>query len=229
MRKEVLITAFTISFLMMPFLIHAQVYKWTDEKGTIHFTDDSSNVPEKYLPNAETQRFQKESPLSAAEQKSTPASESSEPMGQEMVRLFSGSISGLDAAARTIAVTGEGKEMVFAISDETAIKTDYGKNLSLSDLKNGRQATIEYIERDGELQARSVIASILQAGATNAVETDKEGKPNPGPGQLENPGKTQLDVWGGQQSQQTIQDGTPTGKPTKPPQFKLPKSGKSSK
>jgi hypothetical protein len=227
MRKKVLITAFIISFLIIPFLIHAQVYKWTDDKGTIHFTDDYSNVPEKYLPLAETQRLPKETPLSAAEQKSASAPKSSESMEQEIPRLFSGLITGVDASARTVTVTGEGKEIVFSISAETTIKTDYGKNLSLSELKNGRPATIEYIEKDGELRARSIIASILQAGATNAVQNDPEGKPNPGPGQLENPGKTQEGVWGDQQGHQTIQDGTPTGKPTKPPQFKLPK--KSSK
>ena len=204
-----------MSFLIIPFLIHAQVYKWTDDKGTIHFTDDYSNIPEKYLPLAETERFQKESPLSAAEQKSAPAPKNSESMEQEIPRLFSGLITGVDDSGRSITVTGGGKKMVFTVSGETTIKTDYGKNLSLSELKNGRPATIEYIEKDGELQARSVIASILQAGATNAVE----GNQPPGPGQLENPGKTQEGVWSDQQANQTLPDGTPT----KPSQFKLPK------
>ncbi len=214
---------------MIPFLIHAQVYKWTDEKGTIHFTDDSSNVPEKYLPLAETQPLQKESPVSAAEQKSAPASESSEPTGQEMPRLFSGSISGVDDLGRSITIAGEGSEMTFSISEDTRIMTYYGQNVLLRDLKAGRSATVEYIEKDSVLEARSVKVDILLAGPSNAVQNDSEGKPNPGPGQLENPSKTQEGVWGDQQAHQTIQDGTPTGRPTKPPQFKLPKSGKSSK
>ena len=33
---------------MIPFLVHAEVYKWIDEKGTIHFTDDESNIPSSY-------------------------------------------------------------------------------------------------------------------------------------------------------------------------------------
>ena len=48
MRKTVLIAALTIGFLMIPFLIHAEVYKWIDDKGTIHFTDDYSNIPSSY-------------------------------------------------------------------------------------------------------------------------------------------------------------------------------------
>ncbi len=32
----------------------AEVYKWVDEKGAVHFTDDILLVPEKYRPKAET-------------------------------------------------------------------------------------------------------------------------------------------------------------------------------
>lgn len=48
MGKKVFIAAFTIGFLMIPFLIHAEVYKWIDAKGTTHFTDDESNIPSSY-------------------------------------------------------------------------------------------------------------------------------------------------------------------------------------
>jgi hypothetical protein len=48
MGKKVLIAAFTIGSLMIPFLIHAEVYKWIDDKGTIHFSDDYSNIPSPY-------------------------------------------------------------------------------------------------------------------------------------------------------------------------------------
>ena len=48
MQKTVLIAALTVSLLMIPFLGHAEVYKWVDEKGTVHFTDDNSRIPEKY-------------------------------------------------------------------------------------------------------------------------------------------------------------------------------------
>jgi len=48
MRKAVLIAALTIGFLIIPFLIHAEFYKWIDDKGTIFFTDDYSNIPPTY-------------------------------------------------------------------------------------------------------------------------------------------------------------------------------------
>jgi clan AA aspartic protease (TIGR02281 family) len=32
---------------------YGEMYKWVDEKGTLHFADDLSNVPEKYRPDAE--------------------------------------------------------------------------------------------------------------------------------------------------------------------------------
>jgi hypothetical protein len=48
MLKTVLIAILIISFLLIPFLIHAEVYKWIDDKGTLHFTDDYSNIPSAY-------------------------------------------------------------------------------------------------------------------------------------------------------------------------------------
>jgi clan AA aspartic protease (TIGR02281 family) len=38
------------------------MYKWVDEKGTVHFTDDLSNIPEKYRQEAETLKHSKEAP-----------------------------------------------------------------------------------------------------------------------------------------------------------------------
>ena len=36
------------------------MYRWVDEKGTVHFADDLSNVPEKYRSDAETRKTPKE-------------------------------------------------------------------------------------------------------------------------------------------------------------------------
>jgi len=217
MRNKVLIATFIISFLMIPFLTHAEVYKWVDDKGTIHFTDDYSNIPEKYLPLAEVQESPEEGPAPISKEKvaPVPAPRRSESPELETPRLFSGLISGVDNSERSIAVTADGREMVFAVSEETIIRTDTGKRLPFSELRNGGPVMIEYIEKGGELQARSVTVSILEAGATNAVGDNQA----PGPGQLENPGKAQQGVWDDQQSHQTFPDGTPT----KPSQFKLPK------
>ena len=48
MRNTVLVALITIVFLMIPFLIQAEVYKWIDDEGTVHFTDDYSNIPSFY-------------------------------------------------------------------------------------------------------------------------------------------------------------------------------------
>jgi hypothetical protein len=37
---------FFILLLQPPVLFSAEIYRWTDEKGTIHITDDPSNIPE---------------------------------------------------------------------------------------------------------------------------------------------------------------------------------------
>lgn len=33
-------------------LAHAEVFKWVDEKGTVHFTEDPETIPEKYRKEA---------------------------------------------------------------------------------------------------------------------------------------------------------------------------------
>jgi len=39
---------------------YTEMYKWVDEKGTIHFTDDPSSIPEKYREDAESRKPSKE-------------------------------------------------------------------------------------------------------------------------------------------------------------------------
>ena len=39
---------------------YGEMYKWVDEKGTVHFTDDLSTIPEKYREDAETRKSSKE-------------------------------------------------------------------------------------------------------------------------------------------------------------------------
>jgi chromosome segregation ATPase len=39
---------FLLLFLFAVPLSYAQVYKWVDEKGIVHFTDDITQIPEKY-------------------------------------------------------------------------------------------------------------------------------------------------------------------------------------
>jgi hypothetical protein len=201
MKKTVLIAALTMSLLIIPFLVHAEVYKWVDEKGTVHFTDDNSRIPEKYGQQVEKGSFSEDSKPMTEEKKTeskTAGSPLSSSVMQDIPLLFSGMISTVGSG--TIVVTGEGKDMVFLVSEDTNIKTDYGQKVSFSELKNGRPVTVEYIKKGDDNHARGVTVSILQAGTTNAVENDKAGKPNPGPGQMQNPGNIQKGIWGDQKA-----------------------------
>ena len=49
MKKSILIVFLAI-FLALP--VNGEVFKWTDSRGTVHFTDDSSLIPEQYRPKA---------------------------------------------------------------------------------------------------------------------------------------------------------------------------------
>jgi len=35
-------------------LTHAEIYKWVDEKGTVHFTEDPETIPERYRENVKS-------------------------------------------------------------------------------------------------------------------------------------------------------------------------------
>jgi clan AA aspartic protease (TIGR02281 family) len=49
------------------------MYKWVDEKGTIHFTDDPSSIPEKYREDAETRKPSKEISTPRPQEKPKPS------------------------------------------------------------------------------------------------------------------------------------------------------------
>ena len=42
---------------------YGELYKWIDEKGTVHFADDLTKIPERYRPDAEMRKEPKESPV----------------------------------------------------------------------------------------------------------------------------------------------------------------------
>jgi len=49
----ILILCFSLD---IPFLFSEEIYRWTDEKGTTHFTDDASKIPERYRREAEEKK-----------------------------------------------------------------------------------------------------------------------------------------------------------------------------
>jgi clan AA aspartic protease (TIGR02281 family) len=42
--------------IALAFPCYGEMYKWVDEKGTVHFTDDLSKIPEKYQSDVETRK-----------------------------------------------------------------------------------------------------------------------------------------------------------------------------
>ncbi len=58
MRKMAFIAGLTIGFLIIPFLIHAEIYKWIDDNGTIHLTDDYGNIPPSYRERLKVERME---------------------------------------------------------------------------------------------------------------------------------------------------------------------------
>ncbi len=47
-------------FLHIPHSFSGEIYRWTDDKGTIHLTDDVSKIPERYGDQAEKIEVQEE-------------------------------------------------------------------------------------------------------------------------------------------------------------------------
>ena len=52
---------------------YAEMYKWVDDKGTVHFTDDLSTIPEKYREDAETRKPSKEISTPSSKEKPKPS------------------------------------------------------------------------------------------------------------------------------------------------------------
>jgi clan AA aspartic protease (TIGR02281 family) len=92
-RKEKMrFLRFLLLFIMMAVLVpssYGEMYKWVDEKGTVHFTDDLSSIPEKYRQDAETRKHSKEGsvPQTTEKPKPPPSPKGAEPEGMA-VDLF---------------------------------------------------------------------------------------------------------------------------------------------
>jgi clan AA aspartic protease (TIGR02281 family) len=94
----------TVIFLIFIFLTvwvpsgYGEMYKWVDEKGTVHFTDDLSSIPEEYRQNAETRKPPKEIPTPQPKEKpaSMPSPKISEGEGISIDLIRKGELSLLE-------------------------------------------------------------------------------------------------------------------------------------
>jgi len=53
MLHKICFFLFFVFFLTPPVSFTAEIYRWTDEKGTVHFTDDPSKIPDRYSEQGE--------------------------------------------------------------------------------------------------------------------------------------------------------------------------------
>jgi chromosome segregation ATPase len=70
--KQILFFILLIFLILIPQVSPAQVYKWVDEKGVTHFTDDITQVPGKYRPKAEGIQVPQENEATKVEEELTP-------------------------------------------------------------------------------------------------------------------------------------------------------------
>jgi len=69
--EKMKVSIFILILVALASPIYGEMYKWVDEKGTLHFADDLSKVPEKYRTDAEIRKVPKE--ISTPETKERPS------------------------------------------------------------------------------------------------------------------------------------------------------------
>ncbi len=85
-------------------------------------------------------------------------------LAQDLPRLFSGRIQTVDNAGRMIEVMTGDKSMVFQISKDTKIKTDYGDDMHFSQLKITMSVVVEYMKEGDNIHPLSVKVYTLPTG-----------------------------------------------------------------
>ncbi len=166
MRKMVLIALLTIGFLITPLLARPGVYKWVDEQGTVHFTDDYSTIPEKYKQQLERMSLSEDSKsimegtqedkghVKPIEQGKTEGKKeeirSNSPVVQE-TSFLSGQIIKINNVERMLTVKGKKETIEFTVPEDTRIATDLGKGMLFTTLGKGMLVTVEFFKQGGAI------------------------------------------------------------------------------
>ena len=89
------LASFIIALAVLVSSSYGEMYKWVDENGTVHFTDDLSTIPEKNREGAETRKPPKETSTPKPQEKPRPplAEKISEPEGMTVDLVRSGEVS----------------------------------------------------------------------------------------------------------------------------------------
>jgi hypothetical protein len=94
------------------------VYHWTDEKGTVHFTDEISKVPRQYLDQVQKSEF----PEGASKEEGKPA-EPVKDEGSERVRKY------LEAIEKRIKAKKELEEVISKLEEEMKVSQERIKEI----------------------------------------------------------------------------------------------------
>jgi len=89
------LASFIIALTVLVSSSYGEMYKWVDENGTVHFTDDLSTIPERNREGAETRKPPKETSTPKPQEKPRPplAEKISEPEGMTVDLVRSGEVS----------------------------------------------------------------------------------------------------------------------------------------
>jgi len=108
-------------------------------------------------------------------------------VAQDLPRLFSGRIQTVDNAGGTIVVRTGDNTMVFQISRDTRIKTDFGEDMLFNQLKTTMSVVVEYMKEGDNIHPLSVKVNTLPSGYGNSqklqqfsgmIQTVEEGGKN---------------------------------------------------
>ncbi len=95
MGRIIPLTIIFVIFVVFVSTGYGEMYRWVDEKGTVHFTDDLSSIPERYREDAEVRRPSKGTPPLQPKESSEPSlpERISEPEGITVDLIQKGDIS----------------------------------------------------------------------------------------------------------------------------------------
>lgn len=151
-------TRFYISFLAALLLFSpgrstaADILRWVDEKGIVHFTDNMHNIPEKFRENV-TRIRARETPLSPEAQKPISFDKASVPFQRRGTVVIVPATINEKATARFVVDTGASYTM---ISQATAKELDIDLERKLP--------TISFQTANGIIQAPLVTLSSIDVG-----------------------------------------------------------------
>ena len=123
-------------FLSVPFSFPGEIYRWTDEKGTVHFTDNISNVPARYRNQVEKKEGVEESPRETEKQ--------IVPRGRSEIETEA-----MPPNVRIEEKQDRVKEYLRSIEEKIQAKKELEKKISkLEEELNASEERIRYLEKD---------------------------------------------------------------------------------